>query len=56
MILDQENLVQINSSKATGIWNSSQLKERFGSPNYPENIPLSSSSTEIHYSFACDAA
>lgn len=55
MIFDQINLVQINLSKATAIWNSSQLNKRFGSPNYPENNQLSSSSTEYHYSSPSDA-
>lgn len=41
MILDQINLVQINLFEIIGIWNSPQLKERFSSQIYPENIQLS---------------
>lgn len=42
--------------KATGVWNNSQLEGVFDSPNYPKNIQLLPSSTEYHYSFACDAS
>lgn len=55
MIFDQINLAQINLSKATAIWNSSQLDKRFGSPTYPENNQHSSSSAEYHNSFPSDA-